>query len=70
LPRLASLELALEVAGEFGLKQAEAKTVARGVGAAVSQWKQTANQMGIADRAVSKMASAFEHMDLEMARAV
>lgn len=66
----ASLELALEVAGEFGLKPTEAKGVAKEVGAAVSQWKQTARKMGISDRAASKMASAFEHEDMEMAQAI
>lgn len=66
----ASLELALEVAGEFGLKPTEAKAVAKEVGAAVSRWKQTARQMGITDRAASKMASAFEHADMEMAQAI
>lgn len=66
----ASLELALEVAGEFGLKPTEAMTVAKEVGAAVSQWKQTARKMGITDRAASKMASAFEHADMKMAQAI
>lgn len=66
----ASLELAFEVAEEFGLKPDEAKTVAREVGAAASQWRQTAKQLDIPEKAISKMASAFEHSDLEMARAL
>lgn len=66
----ASLELALEVAEEFGLKPDQARAVVREVGAAVSQWKQTAKQMGINEKAITKMASAFEHSDLEMARAI
>ncbi len=64
----ASLELALEVAEEFGLKPNQAKAVVREVCGAVAQWKQTAKQYGINDKAMAKMASAFEHSDLEMAR--
>jgi serine/threonine-protein kinase HipA len=66
----ASLKLALEVAEEFGLKPGEAKSIARDVGSAVSRWRQTAKQMSIPEKEISKMASAFEHSDLEMARAI
>jgi serine/threonine-protein kinase HipA len=66
----ASLELALEVAEDFGLKPEEARGVVKEVGAAVSQWKKTAKQMGIGERAISKMASAFEHSDSEMANKI
>lgn len=67
---VASLELALEVAEEFGLKPNQAKAVVREVCAAVAQWKPTAKQMGIIDKAIAKMASAFEHSDLELARKI
>ena len=63
----ASLELALTVAAEFGLKLPEAKQIAAEVGEAVSKWRQTAKQLGIPENAISKMESAFEHSDLEMA---
>lgn len=66
----ASLKLALEVTEEFGLKPDEAKAVAREVGAAVSQWRRTAKQLGIPEKAISKMASAFEHADLDIARSI
>jgi serine/threonine-protein kinase HipA len=66
----ASLTLALEVAEEFGLKSGEAKAVIKEVAAAVTRWRQTARQRGIPEQAISKMASAFEHADLEMARAI
>ena len=66
----ASLELALEVAEEFGLKPEEARAVAREVGEAASQWRQAAKQLGIPEKAIPKMASAFEHSDLDMARAL
>lgn len=51
-----------------GLIPNQAKAVAREVGGAVTQSKQTAKQMGITDKAIAKMASAFEHSDLEIAR--
>jgi serine/threonine-protein kinase HipA len=66
----ASLALALEVAEEFGLKSNQAKAVTKEVAAAVTQWRQTARRMGIPEKAMPKMASAFEHSDLEMARAI
>jgi serine/threonine-protein kinase HipA len=66
----ASLKLALDVAEEFGLKPGEARCVAKEVGAAVSQWKQTAREFGIPEKETLKMASAFEHADLAMARAI
>ncbi len=66
----ASLELAMEVAEEFGLGVDEAKGVVREVGAAVSQWRPTARRLGIADKEIAKMASAFEHTDLETAKAM
>lgn len=66
----ASLELAMEVAEEFGLKPNQAKAIVREVCGAVTQWKQTAKQLGINDKAIAKVASAFEHSDLEMARAL
>lgn len=66
----ASLKLALEVAEDFGLKSAPAKAIVREVVAAVTTWRQTAKQLGISDKAIPRMASAFEHADLAMARAL
>jgi serine/threonine-protein kinase HipA len=63
----ASLELALGVAAEFGLNPSEARQIAGEVGEAVSQWRKTAKQLGISDKAIKLMESAFEHSDLNMA---
>lgn len=63
----ASLELAFEVAEEFGLKLPEALGVARQVAEATSRWRLVARQHGLPDREVEGMASAFEHADLELA---
>lgn len=59
----ASLELALSVAGHFGLKPAEAKTIAREVAAAVRPWRQDAARLGLKPSEIDRMASAFEHRD-------
>lgn len=63
----ASLELAWEVAEEFGLKQRDARSIAAEVGTAVSRWRHVAKQHGIAEKALGRMTSAFEHEDLERA---
>lgn len=61
----ASLDLAFEVAEHFGVKAGAAKDIAREVGRAVSNWRNEANRLGISAREIDRMASAFEHDDLE-----
>jgi serine/threonine-protein kinase HipA len=61
----ASLELALSVAQEFGLKQENAKTIIKEVGSAVADWKTVASRFGINRSEMNLMASAFEHDDLK-----
>jgi serine/threonine-protein kinase HipA len=63
----ASLDLALSVAGEFGLTQAEAKKIAREVAEAVAKWREVALKYRISRREIERMASAFEHEDLRQA---
>lgn len=65
----ASLELALEVAGYFELKQAEARQIAGEVGASVRNWRAEAAVLGLSKAEMDRMASAFEHRDLEAAQA-
>ena len=43
---------------------------ARQTGRAVSKWSSVAKQMGIKDAEIDRMASAFEHADLEKAAKV
>jgi serine/threonine-protein kinase HipA len=62
----ASLDLALSVAEEFGLNQMEAKAIAREVGTAVSTWRDIGLDIGIGKGEVDRMASAFEHDDLQL----
>ncbi|MFO0816511.1 MAG: HipA domain-containing protein [Pirellulales bacterium] len=63
----ASLELAFEVADEFGLARSEARQIAGEVGAATSRWRQAARLQGLPDSALARMTSAFEHVDLDLA---
>ena len=66
----ASLDLALEVAEEFGLNPSLAKRIAREVGEAVSNWKQEAARIGLSGKMIERMESAFVHRDLKMAQAL
>jgi serine/threonine-protein kinase HipA len=63
----ASLELALSVAEEFGLKAKEARQIAEQVGKAVSKWRTEADGAGINKAEVERMSSAFDHNDLKKA---
>lgn len=62
----ASLELAFSVAAEFGLKQVDAKVIAREVGAAVSTWRDVGLEVGLGKGEIDRMVSAFEHDDLQL----
>ena len=64
-----SLETALEVAPSFGLTASEARTVAREVGRAVRGWRSIGVKFGLKPRDLERMESAFDHPDLELARA-
>ena len=64
----ASLALAFEVAGYFEIAAGRAREIAAEVAAVVSMWRAEAGRHGIARQEIDRMASAFEHQDLEMAR--
>ncbi len=64
----ASVVLAMEVAEYFGLSPDEAKRTAGAVGAAVSRWRAEARDLGLDHAAIDRIASAFEHDDLKLAR--
>lgn len=63
----ASLETAYMVADHFELDHAGAKRVAAEVGASVRAWRRVGADLGIAGWELKRMASAFEHCDLETA---
>lgn len=63
----ASLGLAFSVAEYFELTADDARNIAAEVGGAVSTWRHEASALGLAKREIDRMASAFEHEDLEAA---
>lgn len=65
----ASLALALEVAEYFELDASHAREIAKQVAKAVSKWRDEAARHGLTTTEIDRMASAFEHEDLKMARA-
>jgi serine/threonine-protein kinase HipA len=56
------------VAGYFDLDDGKARNIAKQVGKAVSKWRDEAARHGLTKNEIDRMASAFEHEDLEMAR--
>ena len=64
----ASLDLALETAGHYRLGLNEANAIAKEVANAVAQWRAVARRLGAARQDIDRMASAFEHADLDAAR--
>lgn len=64
----ASLGLAMEVASYFELNDDQARTVAEQVGNAVANWRDEAARHGLTRTEIDRMASAFEHEDLKIAR--
>jgi len=65
-----SLDLALEQAELFGLPVRDARGIAAEVGRAVSGWRELAGSLGVTGNGLERMASAFEHEDLDAARAL
>lgn len=64
----ASLALAFEVAGYFEISESKARAIAAEVAAAVSTWRTVAGRYGVSRQEIARMASAFEHRDLDIAR--
>ncbi|HTA73480.1 MAG TPA: type II toxin-antitoxin system HipA family toxin [Gemmatimonadaceae bacterium] len=64
----ASLELALAVAQDFGLTIGEARGIIREVAGAVGAWREVAFRVGLSPAECDRMASAFEHKEMEAAR--
>ncbi|HRN89895.1 type II toxin-antitoxin system HipA family toxin [Hyphomicrobium sp.] len=59
----ASIDTALSVAKQFGLKPQRAKAIAAEVGAAVSEWRGVAKSQGLTPAQIERMSSAFDHDD-------
>jgi serine/threonine-protein kinase HipA len=63
----ASIEIALGTAAHYKLTPPRARNILREVGAAVAKWRKTAAALGLSKNEIERMASAFEHDDLEKA---
>lgn len=63
----ASLDLALGVAPYFELDEADTRRIVAEVGQAARCWREEGSRLGIAQRQLERMASAFEHDDLRSA---
>ncbi len=61
----ASLDIAIEVAHYFDLKNLQAKNIIKEVGSVVSLWRQEASNFKIKKAEIDRMATAFEHEDLQ-----
>jgi serine/threonine-protein kinase HipA len=57
----------MEVAGYFELDAGKAREIAAHVGKAVSKWRAEAARHGLTKQEIDRMASAFEHEDLQLA---
>jgi serine/threonine-protein kinase HipA len=64
----ASLDLAFEVAPHFGVKPDKAKAIVREVAAAVARWREIAAATGLNAKEIDRIATAFEHEELEKAK--
>ena len=65
-----SIDLVESVADFFGLNLLAARDIIREVGAAVADWRIVAAAVGAKPSEINRMASAFEHEDLQKARAL
>ena len=63
----ASLELAFQVAEYFGIVDHSARRIANEVGLAVAAWRKEAQRLRLREADIERMASAFEHVDLQQA---
>ncbi len=63
----ASLDLAYEVAEEFGLDPGKARNIAKEVATAVKDWDKEAIRFGAGKDEVERIRSAFDHGDLHQA---
>ncbi|MBI4695679.1 MAG: type II toxin-antitoxin system HipA family toxin [Gammaproteobacteria bacterium] len=65
-----SLDLLEAASGYFGLRLAAARSIIREVAAVTATWRETAKETGARPAEITRMATAFEHDDLERALAL
>lgn len=66
----ASLDVAFEVAGYFEITDEKARAIVKEVAASASDWRAEAVRQGLSRPQIDRMASAFEHQDMERARSL
>lgn len=66
----ASLRLAMEVAPYFNLEPEQSIKVVARIAGVTQAWRAHAKSAGLGASAIERMASAFEHQDLEEALAL
>lgn len=64
----ASIDTALCVIDDFRLTKEQAHQILKEVADAVSSWRDVAKSFGLSKKEIDRMASAFEHDDLEKAK--
>lgn len=64
------LDLVISAAELFGVAEADALRITRGIATATSSWREIATTLGARPAEIARMASAFEHRDAERARAL
>jgi serine/threonine-protein kinase HipA len=64
----ASLDLALSVATEFRLSKSQTTAIIKDVSCATRQWRNVAKRLDASKNEIERMASAFEHGDIELAK--
>lgn len=64
----ASIDIALSVIDSFRLSNARAREIIHEVCAAVIEWRKVAKTFGLDKQEIDRMASAFEHEDLEKSK--
>ncbi len=60
----------MEVAEYFRFDKDAANGIIKEVGTAVSSWRRNAASLGLKAAEIDRMASAFEHKDLDFARKI
>jgi len=65
-----SLDLLEEAAGFFALTLAQARAIIKEVATSTATWRETAKAVGARSAEINRMASAFEHDDLQRALAL
>ncbi|CAN5120086.1 hypothetical protein BH11CYA1_BH11CYA1_49370 [soil metagenome] len=65
----ASLDLAIDVASYFEISDKDSRQIAFEVGTAVAAWRNVGENFDLTAKQINRMASAFEHSDVQKSMA-